>query len=234
MRVHHTYINQPKAHSHIRTPYLTRIRRTTRLKRQHYKHNKAARLSSPPRSRLLQERTEFGRFYSNEYWSAFARAITGDQTWRSQNVILLKHLCRHRDRLAEYPWSPPESWLVGWVLYHMQRPMRDFLVWSLHEVEENEEAATISRFSTHLEIWARLFEHPATSEYIRTNLDYGTQFFPSQHKLGGPWPAHYLASDLRHECFAKMNWRRLWRQYLMSPAESWPYEKTEGERMATD
>src|SRR5882757_1983257 len=94
----------------------------------------------------LIEHSEKGCFYSDEYWNLFTSMAKSDHTWRSQNVMLLNYLRWHRDRLVGYTWSPREAFFVGWSLYHMQGPMRKFLVWSLRETEENEEDVTIDIF----------------------------------------------------------------------------------------
>ncbi|EXJ89081.1 hypothetical protein A1O3_02145 [Capronia epimyces CBS 606.96] len=163
---------------------------------------------------VLDERSELHAFISDEYWdSHYAEIAQRNYGWRDQNWALVKCLFAHRDRLAPYPWLPRECWLVGWALFHLEKPLRDFLVWSLHQEEDCEENVTIEIFGKHLEAWADFFESQRAKRYVyvSTIVCRHPSFILDQLKVGAPWSAHYFASQPMHRQWAHKTWKTHWR-----------------------
>jgi hypothetical protein len=163
----------------------------------------------------LVEETESIRFYQDDHWDAYTQAARSSPDWRSQNKILVKHLLSHRNRLRPYPWSPRDSWLVGWALWRMQPPIRELLVWSLKEDVEREEDVTIEIFYDHLEVWADLFRSPRTKHLALCNLAQHTRFILDQREVGASWIALYLATDPLHREWLCKTWTTYWRRNVV-------------------
>ncbi|KAK4948122.1 hypothetical protein LTR10_013176 [Elasticomyces elasticus] len=126
-----------------------------------------------PQHEVLQtsaEQIESSRFLS-EYWDEFAAQARHAVTWREQTRILIHHLLSHRDRLSSYGWCPRDSWLVGWALSQVQSPLRQFVVWSLHNQQVPEDDVTIEIFANHLQVWADVFLSEEALYYALANPD---------------------------------------------------------------
>lgn len=169
----------------------------------------------------FDECTEFQAFISGQHWECYCNCMARRHcSRRDQNRALIDCLLYHCDRLGVYPWSPRECWLVGWALFHTQKPLRDLLIWSLLD-ESKEENVKIEMFGQHLEAWADVFESREASGYVSTTISQHTGFILDQRQVGAPWIARYVASQPTHILWAHNTWK-IYRRNRMGKRD--PYD----------
>ncbi|ETI27780.1 hypothetical protein G647_00229 [Cladophialophora carrionii CBS 160.54] len=177
--------------------------------------------------RPWNEADENRMYVDKTHWNSFLRGCAIGAGFRIEIETIVTFMRSQYVHMWRNKSQYGETYLVGWAIHHMPRPISEFLKWSISQEETEEQKCewTINGFEQHLLTWAALFESNLAQKYYtqcrghedrRYYYDPRTdrieqEFYISQPRTGGGPIAHFLYSRADHRRWAYQMFKTIWR-----------------------